>query len=116
MRQNHHHLRLDRNHVGSESEQHLRRGLAAYPAVHIRLARKKFAVSSSLGIGDRIAHEDHSLLIRRGLRDLRMLVTITREVRPVAQGLLIPLNQGLKLRHFSRLAQSRQAARQYEVN
>src|SRR5437667_5699842 len=64
-RQNDDRLRLEGKHVSADAEQHLRRGLPADPAVHIRLARKKLAILPSPAVGNGIAPEDDAFLIRR---------------------------------------------------
>ena len=62
-RQNHNHLRLQRDHIRPETHQHLRRGLAADAAVHIWLAGEEYSGRMSPRVCDGIAHEHHSLLI-----------------------------------------------------
>ena len=61
-REDHHGLRLQRNDVRTEADQHLRRGLPADASIDIRLAGKEFAVAPPPRISNRVAHEDDSLL------------------------------------------------------
>src|SRR6202789_4084110 len=85
--QNHHRRRMQIDHILTKPHHHLRSSLPADPAIHVRLARKKYSSSrpSSPAIGNRIPIKHHSLLTRRSGSQCSILRPIPPQLRPVRQ-------------------------------
>src|SRR6266850_3488848 len=95
-RKDHHHLRIQRNHIGAKANEHLRRGLTAYPTIDVRLARKEASIRGIVpGIRYRIAEEDDPLLFPGGRSDLAVVLFIACDVRPIFEFGFEPYNRGL---------------------
>ena len=88
--QQHHNLGLQGNHILPEAHQHLRRSLSADSAVEIRPPGKERAHlrpfrldGAAPALGDRVTHEDHTALTRRGCRHLGVGLAEASQFGPV---------------------------------
>jgi hypothetical protein len=82
-------FRLQRDDVGTEADEHLRRGLSADAAVDVGLAGKEAAVfGADPGVGDGVAHEDDALFVFRGRFNGGVCVVVAGEIGPVLERLL----------------------------
>ena len=79
--QHDHRGRLQVDHIGIHANQHLRRGLPADAAVHIRLAGKVLLQPPE--VGDRVAHEHDSLRVSGLFLQFFVGLMISAELVPV---------------------------------
>jgi hypothetical protein len=89
-RQNHHHRRMQVDHILPEPHHHLRSRLPANPAVHITLPRKKRSstISPPPPIGNRIPIEHHPLFPRSHRPKSSIINPVPLQLRPIRQLLL----------------------------
>src|SRR5258705_3944585 len=66
-----------------EAYKHLRRRHSRYSATDVWLAREHRREVPCPGLGDRVSEKDDAVLVRPGRAELRILLAILREIRPV---------------------------------
>jgi hypothetical protein len=90
------HRRMEIDHVLPETDQHLRRGLAA-DAAPDPLGREEAGRHVGPILGDRIAHEDDARMLGIG-HELPVSLSVSGEVGPVSRQPLVPVDRELVLR------------------